>query len=75
VRRAVYTGFWWANREGKRPLGRPRRGWGNNIKTDLQELRCGGIDWIDLVQHRGRWRTIVKTVLNLFGFHKIRGIS
>ena len=42
--------------EGKRPLGRPRRRWEDNIKTDLQEVGCGGMDWIELAQHRDRWR-------------------
>jgi len=40
--------------EGKRPLGRPRRRWEDNIKTDLQEVRCVGIDWIDLAKDRDR---------------------
>jgi len=51
--------------EGKRPLGRPRRRWENNIKTDLQEVGCGVVDWIELAQERDRWRTIVNTVINL----------
>jgi hypothetical protein len=42
--------------EGKRPLGRPRRGWEDNIKADLQEVGCIGMDWIELVQDRDRWR-------------------
>ena len=45
--------------EGKRPLGRPRLRWENNIKMDLQEIGCGGMDWIVLAQDRGRWRTHV----------------
>ena len=51
--------------EGKRPLGRPRRRWENNIKIDLQEVGCGGMDWIDLAQDRDRWRTVVYAVMNL----------
>ena len=43
-------------REGKRPLERPRRRWEDNIKMDLQEMECGGMDWIELAQDRGRWR-------------------
>jgi len=42
--------------EGKRPLGRPRRRWEDNIKRDLQEVGCGGMDWIELAQDRNRWR-------------------
>ena len=51
--------------EGKRPLGRPRRGWEDNIKKDLQELGCGGMDWIELVQDRDRWRALLNVVINL----------
>ena len=51
--------------EGKIHLGRPRRKWENNIKMALQEVGCGGVDWIDLVQDRDRWRALVNTVMNL----------
>jgi hypothetical protein len=51
--------------ERKRPLGRPRRMWKDNIKVDLQEVRCGGVDWIGLAQDRARWRAIVNAVMNL----------
>ena len=51
--------------EGKRPLGRPRHRWENNIKMDLQEVGCGGMDWIELAQDRDRWRALVNAVMNL----------
>ena len=51
--------------EGKRPLGRPRRGWVNNIRMDLQEVGCGYMDWIGLAQDRDRWRTLVSAVMNI----------
>ena len=50
--------------EGKRPLGRPRRRWEDNIKMDLQEMGGGG-DWMELAQDRDRWRALVNTVMNL----------
>jgi len=50
--------------EGKRPLGRPRHRWEDSIKVDLQEVGWG-IDWIDLVQDRDRWRALVNAVMNL----------
>jgi hypothetical protein len=51
--------------EGRRPLGRPRRRWEDNIKMDLREVGWGGIDWIDLAQDRDRWQAIVYMVMNL----------
>jgi hypothetical protein len=51
--------------EGKRPLGRPRRRWVDNIKIDLRELGWDGVDWIDLAQDRVQWRALVNTVMNL----------
>jgi len=51
--------------EGRRPLGRPRRRWVNNIRMDLQEVGCGYVDWIGLAQDRDRWRTFVSVVMNL----------
>jgi len=51
--------------EGKIPLGRPRRRWVDNISMDFQEVGCGYVDWIGLVQDRDRWRTLVSAVMNL----------
>jgi hypothetical protein len=51
--------------EGKRPLGRPRRRWVDNIRMDLGEIGCGGMDWIGLAQDRNSWRALVSLVLNL----------
>jgi len=52
--------------EGKRPLGRPRRKWAYNIRTDLQEVGGVYMDWIGLAQDRDRWRTLVSAVMNLW---------
>ena len=51
--------------EGRRPLGRPRRRWVDNIRMDLQEVGCGYMDWIGLTQDRVRWWTLVSAVMNL----------
>jgi hypothetical protein len=51
--------------EERRPLGRPRRRWMDNIKIDLREIGWDGMDWIDLAQDRDRWRALVNMVLNL----------
>ena len=51
--------------EGKRPLGRATHKWEDNIKMDLQEVECGGMDWIELAQDRERWRALVTAVMNL----------
>ena len=50
---------------GKRPLGRPRRRWVDNIRMDLQEVGCGHVDWIGLAQDRDGWRKLVNAVMNL----------
>ena len=50
---------------GKRPVGRPMCRWVDNIRTDLQEVGCGYMDWIGLAQDRDRWRTLVSAVMNL----------
>jgi hypothetical protein len=57
------------NPEGKRPLGRPRFRWENNVKMDLQEVVCGVMDWIELTQDRDRCWALVNA------FHKMQGIS
>ena len=62
--RGVYT-FLVGKLEGRRPLGRRRRRWVDNIRTDLQEVGCVYIDWIGLAQDSDRWRTLVSAVMNL----------
>jgi hypothetical protein len=51
--------------EGKRPLGRPRRRWEDNIRMDLQEVGCGCVDWIGLAEDRDSWRALVSAVMNI----------
>jgi len=51
--------------EGRRPLGRPRRRWADNIRMDLQEVKCGYMDWIGLARDTDRWRTLLSAVMNL----------
>jgi hypothetical protein len=51
--------------EGKRPLGRPRRRWEDNIRMYLREIKWGGMDWVDLARDRDQWRALVNTVMNL----------
>jgi hypothetical protein len=51
--------------ERKRPLGRPRGRWVDNIKMDLREIGWNGMDWIDLAQNRDQWRALVNTLMNL----------
>jgi hypothetical protein len=64
VRRGIYRVFV-GKPEGKRPLGRPRRRWEDDIKMDLQEVECGRTDWIELIQDRDSWRALVNEVMNL----------
>jgi hypothetical protein len=59
------TGFWWGKPEGKRPLGRPRRRWEDNVRMDLKEVGCECEDWIGLAQDRDKWRALVSAVRNL----------
>jgi hypothetical protein len=51
--------------KGRRPLGRPKRRWKDNIKMDIHEVGCGGVDWIELAQDRNRWRALVTAVMKL----------
>jgi len=51
--------------EGKKPLGRPRHRWKDNIKMYIQEVGCGGYGWIELVQNRDRWLALVNAAMNL----------
>jgi hypothetical protein len=51
--------------EGKRPLGRPRRRWEDNINTDVEEVAGGGGDWMEMAQDRDRWRVLVNAIKNL----------
>jgi hypothetical protein len=60
--------------EGKRPLGRPRSRWVDNIKTHIREIGWDGMDWIHQAQHRDQWRALVNTVMNL-RFLKMLGSS
>jgi len=62
--RVVYR-VWVGKTEGKRPLGRPRRRWEDNIKMDFQEVGCGVIDWIELARDSDRWWALVNAVMNL----------
>jgi hypothetical protein len=62
--RGVYRVFM-GKPEGKRPLGRPRRRWEDNIKMDLQEVGCGDMDWIEMVHDGDSWRALVNAVRNL----------
>jgi hypothetical protein len=50
---------------GKRPIGKPRHRWEDNVKMDLRESGWGGMDWIDMAQDRDQWRALVNTVMNL----------
>jgi hypothetical protein len=52
--------------EGKRPLGRPKSRWKDNITIDLQEVRCGGMNWIELAQDRDRWWVLMNAVMKLW---------
>jgi hypothetical protein len=59
----MHIGYWWESQ--KRPLGRPRCRWMDNIKMDLREIGRDGVDWMDMAQDMDQWRALVNTVLNL----------
>jgi hypothetical protein len=61
--------------EGKRPIGRPRRRWVDNVKMDLLEIGWGGVDWIGLAQDRDKWRALVNAVMNLRVPYNARKLS
>ena len=63
-KRGLY-GFLVGKPEGRRPLGRPRRGWVDNIRMDLQKMGCGYMDWIGLAQDINSWQNLVSAVMNL----------
>jgi hypothetical protein len=62
--RGVYRVLVWKS-EGKRPLGRPRHRFVDNIKMNIQDVGCDGMDWVDVAQNRDRWRALVNAVMNL----------
>jgi hypothetical protein len=64
-RKGTRIDYWRPKPEGKRPLGRPRHRWVDNIRMDLGEVGWGDVDWIGLAQDRNRWRALVNSVLNL----------
>jgi len=61
----AYTGFWWGDLRERHHWGRPKHRWEDNIKMDLQEVGCGGMDWIELAQDRDRWRVLVNALINI----------
>jgi len=61
----VYRGFWWGNLRERDHWGRHWRRRKDNIKMDLQDVGCGGMDWIGMAQDRDRWQTLVSAVVNL----------
>jgi hypothetical protein len=63
-RRGIRIGYWWGKPEGKKPLGKPRFRWMDNIKLYLRETEWDGMDWIDLAQDRDQWRAFLNAVSN-----------
>ena len=70
----MHTEFWWGNLRKRNHFGGPRHRWKVNIKMDLQEVRYGGLDLIDLGQNRDGWKAFANAV-GIFEFHKTLGIS
>jgi hypothetical protein len=69
ARKGERGGVYWVlvgKPEGKKPLGRPRRRWEDNIKMDIQEVGCGSMDWMELIQNRDRCLAVVNAVMNLW---------
>jgi hypothetical protein len=64
-RRGTLIDYWWEIQIGKRPLGRPRRRWVDNIRMDLGKVGLGDVDWIGLAKDRNRWRALVNSVVNI----------
>jgi len=62
----VYSGFWWGKLRGKKPLGRPRHRWEDNMKMDLQEVGCEGMNWINVPQDRERRWAFSNAVMNIW---------
>jgi hypothetical protein len=62
----MHIGFWWKIPEGKRPLGRSRGRWEDNIRIDLRETGWGGMDWIYLVQDNDQWRALVNPAMKFW---------
>jgi hypothetical protein len=63
--KGMHVGYWWESQKEKKPLGKPRRRWVDDIKMDIRERGWGGMDWIHLAQDRDQWRVLVNTVMNL----------
>jgi hypothetical protein len=61
----MHTGIWWEKSEGKGPVGRPRRRWEVNIKTNLRRIGWCGMDWINVAEDMDQWRDLVNAVMNL----------
>jgi hypothetical protein len=70
-RRGIHVGYWWESQKEK-PIGRPRRRWVDNIKMDVKEIECGGMDRIDLAEDGDQWRALMNKVMNL-RVHKMLG--